>query len=411
MFDRDKWREIFDTIRKNKLRTFLTGFSVAWGIFMLIILLGSGNGLQNGIKDQFKDSAVNSVWISGGQTSMPYKGFEAGRRIQMTNEDYDRAGSTIPGIEHISGRFWMWGSNMLSYKNEYGSFDISPVHPDYKYMERSVIVKGRFINELDIIRCRKVTVIGKIIQDILFKEEPPLGKYIKVNSVPFKVVGVFEDEGGDWEMRRVYVPISTAQKIFTGGNRINQISLTTGEASAEQAQEIISNIKGQLASKHKFDVEDQQALHIWNTQEEFSKFMNLMSSIRIFIWVIGIFTIIAGVVGVSNIMMIVVKDRTREVGIRKAIGASPWSIINLILMEAIMITAFSGYVGLVLGVGLLELISPFFTTSEYYFMNPEADLMVAVYATIVLIVAGAIAGLFPAIRAAKIKPILALRDE
>ncbi len=411
IFEIDKWQEIFNTISKNRLRTFLTGFSVAWGIFMLIILLGSGNGLENGVRKEFEGDATNTIWVNQGRTSTAYKGLQAGRSIQFTNEDYELLKTNIPGIDKISGRLTIWQNNVISYKNEYGSYDIISCHPDYGYYETLEVVDGRFINGYDIDEYRKYTAISEIVRDALFKGEDPIGKYIKVSGVPFKVIGVFTDLGGDRDMRRVYIPLSTAQKVFNMGNRLWNICITTDDVSLEESEMMVDEIRHNLALKHKFDPSDLRAVGIFNNLEEFKRFMDLFAAIRLFIWIIGAGTIIAGIVGVSNIMMIVVKERTQEIGIRKAMGATPWSIISLILQESILITAFAGYVGLVLGVGLLELVSPVFNEMDTFFKNPEINFKVAIAATLLLVFSGALAGFVPARKAASIKPVEALRDE
>lgn len=412
MFELDKWQEIYSTVRKNKLRTFLTGFSVAWGIFMLIILLGSGAGLENGVHEQFKGGALNGVWISNGVTSMQYKGLKTGRRIKFTNEDYLSVKQTTRGADRISARLFL-GNRLISYKDEYGSFFLSPCHPDYGYIKEVDIIQGRFLNDLDISEFRKVAVIGEKVKTSLFKHNDTiaLGKYVNITGVLFKVVGIFRDYSrNDDEQRRIYIPISTAQRIFKGENVINQISYTTGNASPEEADAMVQASKSALAKIHTFNPEDTQAIEIWNKSEEVRKFNSLFAGIRMFIWIIGIGTIIAGIVGVSNIMMIVVKERTKEIGIRKALGATPGSIIALIMQEAIVITGFAGYIGLVLGVGLLELISKKMPVTEF-FKNPEANFSVAISATVLLVIAGAVAGFFPAMKAAAVKPVEALRDE
>jgi putative ABC transport system permease protein len=412
MFEIDKWQEIYSTIKKNKLRTFLTGFSVAWGIFMLIILVGAGNGLENGVNEMFKGGATNGVWISSGMTSMQFKGLKIGRRIDLTNEDYSFVKKAVTGTDHISARLWL-GNHLISYKNEYGSFFLSPCHPDYGYIKTIDMIEGRFLNNIDITEFRKVAVIGEKVKISLFKGADTLaiGKYVNISGVPFMVVGVFRDYSrNDDEQKRVYIPISTAQRIFNGENIINQISYTTGNATPEEADQMILYTKSILASRHTFDVKDNQAINVWNKSEDVKKFTALFSGIRLFIWIIGIGTIIAGVVGVSNIMMIVVKERTKEIGIRKALGATPFSVVSLILQEAIVITGFSGYIGLVLGVGLLELINKNMPPTDF-FRNPEADFSIAVGTTILLIIAGTVAGFVPARKAAAVKPVEALRDE
>ena len=377
MFDRDKWQEIFSTIKKNKLRTFLTGFSVAWGIFMLIILLGSGKGLQNGVSKEFDSSATNTIWVWSGQTSLPYKGMKPGRNIQLENKDYDEVKTSVKGIDKSSSRYNIWGNNILSYKKQNGSFNIRNVYPDYADIEKLVIVKGRFINHPDIEHYRKATTISTQVEDALFKGEDPIGKYINVNGVPFKVVGIFtDDDSRDDNMRTIYLPISTAQRVFSGDNRINTIAITVGDASVTESKEIEKEVRTKLATLHKFDPEDPRAIFIWNSLEEFQKFMRLFAGIQSFIWIIGFGTIVAGIVGVSNIMMIVVKDRTKEIGIRKAMGATPFSIVSLILQEAVLITSFAGYIGLVMGVVVLETVGK--NIESKFFSQPSVDLQVAV---------------------------------
>ncbi|RLD34717.1 MAG: ABC transporter permease, partial [Bacteroidetes bacterium] len=383
MFDLDKWQEIFSTIRKNKLRTLLTGFSVAWGIFMLIILLGSGYGLENGVKREFEGDAVNYLSINAGITSMPYKGMKPGRRLRFTNEEKGQL-SKLEGVDKSSGRTAVWANNTLSYRNEFGNFDIYAVSPDYKYVESLIIMQGRYLNEIDEDDYRKVVVLGKLVDEALFKDEDPVGKYIKVSGVPFKVVGTFDDPGGDRDLSRVYIPLSTAQRVFNMQNRVGSILLNLGDASVEESLEMIEAIKQDLSETMVFDPADPRALFVYNSIENYQNLMRLFSSIRFFIWIIGIMTIIAGIVGVSNIMMIIVKERTKEIGIRKSMGATPWSIISLILQESILITSFAGYVGLVLGVGLLELLSGLLPETDY-FANPEVNMQVAIAATLILI--------------------------
>jgi putative ABC transport system permease protein len=345
-------------------------------------------------------------------TNKQFKGLKIGREINLTNEDYSYLKTTLKGADRMSARLFL-GSCLTSYKNEYGTFFISPCHPDYGIIKEVEILQGRFLNNIDISEFRKVAVIGEKVKSDLFKgnDTIALGKYISIKGVLFKVVGIFRDfSRNDDEQKRIYLPISTAQRIFNGDNIINQISFTTGNAPVEEADAMVNNTRTILAKRHTFDYNDERALSIWNKSEEVRKFNALFAGIRLFIWIIGIGTIIAGVVGVSNIMMIMVKERTKEIGIRKALGATPVSIISLVLQESILITGFAGYIGLVLGVGLLELISKNMPQTDF-FRNPEADFSLAVGATILLVIAGAIAGFVPAMKAAKVKPVEALRDE
>ncbi len=412
MFDLDKWQEIFSTIRKNKLRTFLTGFSVAWGIFMLVILLGSGVGLENGVKKQFEGDAVNTIRISGGRTSVAYDGMQAGREIRLTNDDYNRVKYLVPQADNFSARRWVWfENNKLSYKKEYGSFDINGVHPGMKNIEQANIKTGRFINETDVREIRKVVIISQIIVDELFRHgEEPLGEYVKIGSIPFQVVGIYED-ASKYDNRVAYVPISTAQKVFAGSNRINNVMYTTGDMTLAENETSLAMLREDFAKRFRFDPKDLRALWIRDNLKNFQQINSLFFGISLFVWIIGLGTIAAGIVGVSNIMVIVVKERTKEIGIRKALGATPRSIIGLILLESVFITSFAGYFGLVAGVGLLEVLSPMFASADSFFLNPQADFGVALGATAVLIISGTIAGFVPARRAARIKPIEALRDE
>ncbi len=412
MFDLDKWQEIFSTIRKNKLRTFLTGFSVAWGIFMLVVLLGSGVGLENGIRKEFEGDATNMVRISGGRTSMAYDGMQMGREIRLTNDDYDRVQYLVPRADNMSARRWVsFDNSKISYKKEYGTFDIMGAHPDMKVIEQAKIEKGRFINDVDVKEVRKVTVISKIIAGELFRHgEEPIGEYVKIGSIPFQVVGIYED-ASKYDNRIAYIPITVAQKVFAGSNRINNIMYTTGDMTVLENEASIKMLREDFAKRFRFDLKDERALWIRDNLKDYQRFQSMFFAISLFVWVIGMGTIAAGIVGVSNIMVIVVKERTKEIGIRKALGATPRSIIGLILLESVFIPTLAGYFGLVAGVGLLELLSPLFENSDSFFLNPHADFGIAMGATLVLIISGTIAGFVPARRASKIKPIEALRDE
>ena len=406
----DRFQEIYSTIQKNKLRTLLTGFSVAWGIFMLVLLLGSGTGIENGVKNEFRNVATNSIWIHPGQTSKAFKGLQPGRQIEFTNRDYDEIKTNLDGIEHITARYYLWNTNLITYKQEYGVFNIIALHPDHKFLENTLLNEGRLINELDISRARKVATIGTLVKAQLFKDESAVGKFITINGVPFKVIGVHFDDGREMHLRLIYLPMSTAQKVFGGGNTIHAVMFTVGNASVEQGRAMEKAVRSKMALRHHFSPDDPKALRVFNTVERFQKFVNLFSGIRIFIWIIGIGTIIAGIVGISNIMLISVKERTREIGIRKALGATPGSILGLILTESVLITAVSGYIGLVAGVAVIELASAYLPKMDL-FQHPEVDLRVAVGALVLLVISGMIAGFVPARRAAAILPVEALRDE
>ncbi|MBN1986030.1 MAG: ABC transporter permease [Prolixibacteraceae bacterium] len=420
MFDIDKWQEILATIKKNKMRTFLTGFSVAWGIFMLMILLGSGNGLSNGVSENFQRDAINAMWLWSGRTSIAHQGLKEGREIRLTNSDYEII-KDLPGIEYTSGRYYISG-NTFSYGNEYGEYTAITCHPDLKDVESIEVIEGRFINPVDIKQTRKSVVLGKDIYDALFKDKEAIGEYVRINNIPFKVVGICK-EGGGTRHRNAYLPVTTGQKVFNGSNRLHNFALTVDAATIEESQAIETRVRETLARKHKFDSTDESALGSYNKLEDVIQTMKIFQAIKIFIWIIGIGTLIAGVAGVSNIMLIVVKERTKEIGIRKAIGASPGSVVGLILLESILITTIAGYIGLVLGTGLMEGVN-FFVEQQYaasaatnggngdtLFRNPTVNLNVAAAATMLLIFAGTLAGFIPAKRASRIKPIEALRDE
>ena len=408
--DLDLFQEIFATIRSNRLRTFLTGFSVAWGIFMLILLLGSGTGIENGIRSEFKGIATNGIWVHQGQTSLPYRGLQPGRSIKFVNADYQEIKTTVPGIDHITARYYMWNNNTITYKDKSGVFNIIGCHPDHRYIKETILLQGRSINANDLREYRKVAFVGLQVRDQLFKDAPSIGEYININGVPFKVIGVFTDESNERFQRIIYLPITTVQKVYGGRKRINAVMFTTGDATVEESQAMQKTVRRKMAARHRFSPQDEKALRIWSSVEDFQKFMALFKNIRYFIWLIGIGTIFAGIVGISNIMLIAVKERTKEIGIRKALGATPWSIISLVLTESVLITTLSGYIGLVLGVGVIELVAGRLPALDL-FQNPEVDFKVALGSLALLVTAGLIAGFFPARKAAGILPVEALRDE
>ena len=405
----DSLLEIYYVVQSNKLRTALTAFSVAWGIFILIVLLGAGRGLSNGAEQQFQSDATNTIWIDAGQTSMAFNGYKPGREIKLTNEDMELILKKIKGIDKKSGTAIGSVTKHMSYGNQRASFIVRSGHADHRFLENLTVTEGRFLNELDIANFRKVCVIGQTVKQALFMHQNPMAKYINVAGLAFQVVGVFTDPGrGD--MDRIYIPVSTAQKVFNGQNKLDVIWLGTGNLPVEKGTEMAKDITRLMAARHSFNPLDENALGAYNNKEKYAQIMGMLSGIKLFIWIIGIGTIIAGVVGVSNIMMISVKERTKEIGIRKALGASPYSVVSMVLQESLIITAISGYVGMVLGVLVLELFKKYIPSSDF-FKNPEVNFGVAVTATLVLIFAGLIAGFFPALRAASINPVVALKDE
>jgi putative ABC transport system permease protein len=414
MFNIERWQEIFEAIAKNKLRTFLTGLSVASGIFILVILLGVGKGLQNGIEKQFERDATGIIEVWSGATTKAYKGLNPGRQIQFRNSDYDISVQKFGALfDKNSATYTAWNI-LISYGKESGNYQYRGTNPDYQALENATVVKGRFLNEKDFINNEKVAVIGQKVKLDLFKDKDPIGEQIVINTINFKVIGVFTDPGGEREESRVFLPLSTVQKVYGTGDKVSYMSYTlnkkdTYEEALAEAAQFTTDLGLMLRSKNTIAPDDESAIGIGNSIVEAKKFYDLNLYIRLFFWWVGICTIIAGVVGVSNIMMIVVKERTKEIGIRKALGASPLSIIIMILHESIFITAISGFMGLLTGLALLEIFGP--QAESEYFRNPQVDFTVAISTLIVLVIAGALAGFIPAYRAAKIKPIVALRDE
>jgi putative ABC transport system permease protein len=404
----DALQEICATLHRNKLRTALTALSVAWGMLMLVVLLGAGRGLQNGAAYEFRDDAVNSLWLYPGKTTMSFAGRGPGRDVKLFNDDYDAIARSVPGIDHISARFYLFGEFIVSYGAKHSAFDIRGTHPGHQYLEKTIITEGRFLNDADLAERRKVCVIGSKVVDFLFGKQDPIGEYIKIRGLSYKVVGVFEDVGGEAELKKIYVPITTAQLVYNQPGRVHQIMFTIGDADLERSKSIADTLVRFIAQRHGVSPRDRRALRVQNNVEEFARVNDVFIWIQAFVWVVGIGTLLAGVVGVSNIMLISVKERTREIGVRKALGATPWSIISQITGEAIIVTGIAGYCGLILGIGIVQLAARTLQGVPYM-RQPDVDLRVALIATGILVVCGALAGFFPARHAASVSPIEALR--
>lgn len=415
MFSLDRWYEVLSTLARAPLRSALTAFAVGWGILMLVLLLGLGRGLQNGAESQFADDAANSVWIFGGSTSQPYQGLPVGRRIVYNNDDYG-ALRRIDGVEKLTGRYFP-GSNGRPFGGDLlvragpksQSFDVRSVHPDHLYLEKTIIKSGRYINQQDISERRKVTVVGVPVAEFLFGTTDVIGRWIEIGGVSFEIVGVFWDDGAtDDETRMVYVPITTAQLAWNGGDRIHVLMFTVGDKGVAETNTLIETVKSKLAERQRFSTSDTQATRIRNNLEQYESFQQIFRIMRWFFSAIGACSLFAGVIGVSNIMMITVKERTKEIGIRKALGATPWTIIGTIVQESVFLTALAGYLGLVAGVGFLTLVSK--AVQSDYFANPEIDFTFAIWANVILVTSGALAGFIPAWSAARISPVVAMRD-
>ena len=415
MFDLDKWEEIFSTLQKNKLRTFLTAFGVFWGILMLIILLGAGKGLENGVARSMLLDATNSIWFFTDRTSIPFKGLPPGRELQFTEEDLQALEENIDGIEILSPENYLSGNYTVSYNGNTGPFILFAAEEDYFPIKVTFdFIMGRPINLNDNAEGRKVCNIGSLVKEVLFSDEDPIGKYIRIRDVYFKVVGVYEFDGNSYNQgERIYIPFATFQRTFNPQGTVDLFAVTTDQA-VTTGKELENRILKLLAQRHLVHPDDNQAYWTHNQEDQYKQVMGLMTGIKAFVWVIGVLTLIAGIVGISNIMIIVVKERTREIGIRKAVGATPGSIVSLILQEAIFITGVAGYLGLFLGVFTLEGVNYLLEMAGAdieFFSRPEVSLKVAVSATMVLILAGTLAGLFPALKAARIRPVQALKDQ
>ena len=409
MLNRDRWREIFETIGKNKLRTFLSGFTVALGIFIFIILFGLGNGLKNTFQEFFLDDASNAIFLYPGKTSMPYKGFKANRRIEFENDDLEDIRQNFAMLtEFVTPRISR--SALTRYKNESNTYTTRAVAPGHQLVEKTILMKGRYINENDINEKTKNAVIGRLVAKDLFKTEDPLGKYINVGSTAFKVVGVFQDDGGDREERYIYISYTTRQLLEKSNNKVDQLIVTfPKELGHAGAIALESYLKKYFKDKKSIDPRDPNGIYFQNLTYELKQSQQFAVVLQLIVSFVGLGTLIAGIIGISNIMVFVVKERTKELGIRKALGATPKSVIKMILQESVFITAISGYVGLFLGIAVLKNIG--LKLEEYFIKDPYIDLGTALTTTLILILFGAIAGYIPAKRASSIKPIVALRDE
>ena len=377
---------------------------------MLVVLLGAGKGLENGADWEFRDDAQNSIWIGGGKTSLPFAGRSPGRAVLFKNADAEDLRRKVPGIEHLSGRYWLWGEFSVSYGSQRSSFNILGVHPDHRFLEKTLMTRGRFLDEQDLSEKRKVAIIGSKVREILFGTRDPVGEYINIRGLAYKVVGEFEDVGGENELRKIYVPITTAQLVYSQPEIIHGFVFTVGDASVEQSQVIAEKARAVLAQNHGFSPADRRALRVGNNLEQYTRLTGVFQWIRVFVWVVGVGTLLAGIVGISNIMLISVAERTREIGVRKALGATPASIIRMVLGEALVLTGVSGYVGLVAGVAVVELVASKVSNAPF-FRAPSVSTSIALSATALLMVAGALAGFFPAYRAARVNPIVALRSD
>ena len=419
MFDIDLWSEIISALKKNRMRSFMTAFGVFWGIFMLIIMSGAGKALENGVLDGVRAFATNSAFFWTERTSVPYAGFQRGRRWNYENTDIQYIRENVKEVEYLSPRLFGWqqGGNITVRGIHNGAFNVYGDYPDYFKIDRWTPIKGRLINEIDILQSRKVCVIGERVVELMFtKDENPIGQYLKVSGVYFQVVGVIHAEtriniGGGKKEETIIIPFSTMQTAYNYGNVVHFFSVTSKPGT--KVSDLEEKLKKLLKERHKIAPDDLQAIGSFNIEKEFVKFSALFLGIQVLTWIVGIGTLLAGVIGVSNIMLVIIKERTQEIGIQRAIGATPATVIKHIVAESVFLTVMAGYIGLSLGVGVLEILNRFLQSQgdKMFFRNPEVNLTMALSALAILVVAGIIAGLIPAKRAVSIKPIDAIRDE
>lgn len=410
MFDLDRWQEIFQTIGKNKLRTVLAGFTIAFAIMLFTLLFGIGNGLKHSFEKGFAGDSENSIYINSGITTKPYKGLQSGRSIQFRNDDSKFINEKFEDEIQFFSPNVQRNNVQAIYKGEHNNYTVRGVYPDYQPLESAEITDGRFLSYLDLKRKAKVVAIGRLVEKDLFGNLNALGKNINLEGVSYKVVGVFSDPGGDNDERFIYAPFTTIQGMYKPNDEIDYFGLTfNSKLNADEAIAFGNLLTKVLKEKHNVDPRDQGAIRGRNRAEVTKNTQVFITTLNVIILFIGIGTLIAGIIGISNIMVYIVKERTKEIGIRKALGATPNSIIGMIMMESIFVTAVAGYTGLLIGVFTLKAIGK--SLEKYWILNPSVETYVVVGATIVLVIAGTIAGYIPAKRAASIKPIVALNDE
>jgi len=414
MFRINDIQEIFATLKQNKLRTALTGLSVSWGIFILIVLLGAGNGLRNGVTSNFADRSTNSLQLWSGRSSIPYKGLKTDRSLLFSEKELNTMLTELPEIKN--GTAVIYVQQNIVYKNEYGSYRVCGVNPNYSNIFNLTFEAdgGRFINELDMQNRNKTVVIDKKMAEELFKGKTALGEYIQIGTIMFRVVGI-NSKKEEWGGPQAYIPFTTAQTIYNPNKKFyNMAFLMDGLKTEKENNEFNNHVRNVMSQSLQFDSTDPQAIWIQNNQKSYLETMRIFGGINIFVSIIGIFTLIAGIVGVSNIMLVSVKERTREIGIRKAIGAPPASILRSIILESVLITAIFGYIGMILGTGIIEIINMIMSQSggngPTVFKDPTVEMSYMFLATVILIISGVIAGYIPARRAVKIKPIEAMRE-
>jgi len=421
IIDYDKWQEIFHTLKKNRLRTFLTAFGVLWGIFMLMVMLGAGKGLENGVYSGMGDFATNSMFIWAQSTTIPYKGFPRSRWYHFELEDMEAIKKSIPGIHIITptahGGGWQQTSILVN-GDQTANFRVEGIMPEENKVDPVNMFKGRYLNDFDELHKRKVALLGHRVYEELFKkDEDPVNKYIKINGMYFQVVGVYKSKHtGRWGEEQnsiVFIPYGTTQHIYNYPNIVDHFSIV-GKPFAD-IDKIQTQVMSILAERHDVHPDDKGAFGYNNVGQEFKQIKGLFIGIRAIIWLVGIGTLLAGIIGVSNIMLIIINERTKEFGIKRAMGATPVKIISSVISESIFLTSVAGLTGMALGIYVVELVNKAVgsnnTAQEVMFLNPEVDFKVALSAVFILIISGMLAGIIPAKRAVSIKPIEAIRKE
>ena len=410
----DGLQEILYTLRQNKLRTVLTAFGVFWGIFMLVLLLGAGRGMQNGIYDDFGSDVRDWIIVFSADTSVAYHGMVPGRKIRLTYADIDAIRNQVNGVRIVATETNL-GNGTVSFGDKNSNADLAGIPDEYFRLKEDIPFGfGRKLNPLDQSDIRKIVVIGTSVAERLFANGvDPVGKDVKVKDVVMKVAGVFHDKGNQGRAsERVYMPQTTVSKVFGSADRVDNIWLRPqpGVDGFALQDRVVTLIK----RRHDVAPNDNRGVNSFNIAEPMKRVTGLFIGINVFIWFVGLGTLTAGIVGISNIMIITVKERTKEIGIRKALGATPFNIVSTLLLESTLVTSFAGYLGLVVGVGLLELVAFGLRSSGAklpYFMNPSVDFQLAITALALLIAVGVLAGLMPALHAAKITPTEAMRAE
>ncbi|HZJ62336.1 MAG TPA: ABC transporter permease [Kofleriaceae bacterium] len=417
MFDLDTWQEVWATLRSNRLRTFLTALGVFWGILMLMSMLGFASGMQEGTRRQMKGVATNVLWVWGQTTTIAYDGLPVGRQVKFDISDIE-ALRHLDGIEWLAPRLRLggWGGGYnVSYEGKTGSYAVFADYPDFRHIITFEYQAGRFINDRDIAEARKVAVIGQAVRAELFPPDvDPIGKYLKISGVYFQIVGLTRTlrsgQQGDQDAHTVFVPFTTLKTSFHMGDRVGFFALTAKPGS--DGPEVERQVRAVLSKQHRVSPDDQLAIGSFNAFVFFGKLEMFFLVLAVVGWIVGGATLLAGVVGVSNIMLITVKERTKEIGVRKALGATPGSIIAMVMKESIVLTSVAGLLAVAAGTGLLAAASAALENVPNSPMGPPIlSLKTVLAAVAVLVTAGGLAGIMPAAHAASIKPIEALRTE